>query len=131
MGKWFFYRYKWLLPWCGLLLTLSLPVTCWAGDNTDLHLDSNISKTVGENIAFIEALFKEYSISFPMVCRLIDFALVVLKLLMFKVCGIIGISKIEFFNFSGTERVKILTNLSWYIMQLLLYFAKGHQNSAF
>ena len=25
---------------------------------------------------------------------------------MFKVCGFIGISKIEFFNFSGTERVK-------------------------
>ena len=33
-----------------------------------------------------------------MVCRLIDSALVVLELL-FKVCGIIGISKIEFFNF--------------------------------
>ena len=41
-----------------------------------------------------------------MVCRLIDFALVFLKLLVFKVCGIIGISEIEFFNFSGTERVK-------------------------
>ena len=25
---------------------------------------------------------------------------------MFKVCGMIGISKIEFFNFSGSERVK-------------------------
>ena len=41
-----------------------------------------------------------------MVCSLIDFAFVVLKILMLKVCGIIGISKIEFFNFSGTERVK-------------------------
>ena len=41
-----------------------------------------------------------------MVCGLIDFVLVVVELLMFKVCGIIGISKIEFFNFSGTERVK-------------------------
>ena len=41
-----------------------------------------------------------------MLSRLIDFPLVVLKLLMFKVCVIIGISKIEFFNFSGTERVK-------------------------
>ena len=41
-----------------------------------------------------------------MVCRVIDFALVVLKLLIFKVCGIIGISTIEFFNFPGTERVK-------------------------
>ena len=42
-----------------------------------------------------------------MVCRLIDFALVVLKLLMFKVFGIIGVSKIESFNFSGTERINI------------------------
>ena len=31
---------------------------------------------------------------------------VVLELLMFKVCGIIGISKIKFFNFSSNERVK-------------------------
>ena len=52
-------------------------------------------------------IFKEYSISFLMVCRLIDFALVVLKLLMFKVCVIIGIFKIEFFNFPGTEKVNI------------------------
>ena len=41
-----------------------------------------------------------------MVSRLIDFPLVVIKLLMFKVCGIIGISKTEFFNFSGTEGIK-------------------------
>ena len=41
-----------------------------------------------------------------MVRRLIDFAHVVLNLGMFKVCVIIGISKIEFFKFSGTERVK-------------------------
>ena len=27
---------------------------------------------------------------------------------MFKVCGIIGISNIKFFNFSGTERVNYL-----------------------
>ena len=40
-----------------------------------------------------------------MVCRLIDFALVALKLLMFKVDEIIGIPKIEFFNFPGGERV--------------------------
>ena len=40
-----------------------------------------------------------------MILRLIDFALVVLQLLMFKVYRIIGISKIEFFNFSGTDRV--------------------------
>ena len=42
-----------------------------------------------------------------MVRRLIGFAFVVLKLLVFKVCGIIGISKIEFFNFSDTERVNV------------------------
>ena len=40
-----------------------------------------------------------------MVCSLIDYALVVLELLKFKVCVIIGISKFEIFNFSGTERV--------------------------
>ena len=40
-----------------------------------------------------------------MISRLIDFALVVLNLLIFRVCGITGTSKIEIFNFSGTERV--------------------------
>ena len=88
-------------------LTLSLPVPLSAGDNTDLPSDSNISKTVRVKIAFTRRLFKEYSTSFLMVCRLIDFALVVLRLLMFKVCGSIGISKIEFFNYSGNERVNL------------------------
>ena len=41
-----------------------------------------------------------------MVCRLVDFALVVLDLLIFKVCAIIGISKVGFFNFSCNEGVK-------------------------
>ena len=50
--------------------------------------------------------FKEYSTNFLMVCMLIDFALVFLKLFMFKACIVIGISKIEFLNFSGTGRVK-------------------------
>ena len=45
-----------------------------------------------------------------MVCRLIDFGLVPLKLLMFEVCVIVGISKIEFFNFYGTKRVKFFSN---------------------
>ena len=52
-----------------------------------------------------KTVFKEYLISFLMVSRLIDFARVVLKLLMLKVCGIIGVTKIEFSNISGTERV--------------------------
>ena len=78
----------------------------WADDSTDLPSDSNISKTVRVNIAFAATFFREYSTSFVMVRKLIDFALVVLKLLMFKVCVIIGISKIGIFNFSGTERFK-------------------------
>ena len=41
-----------------------------------------------------------------MISKLIDFALSVFCLLMFKVCGITGISKIKFFKFSSTERVK-------------------------
>ena len=51
-------------------------------------------------------IFKEYSIRFLMTFRLIDFTLEVLLLLMSKVYGNIGISKIEFLNFPGTERVK-------------------------
>ena len=43
--------------------------------------------------------------------RLIDFALVILTLLMFKVCGIIGISKIEFLNFSDNEKVNVTENV--------------------
>ena len=42
-----------------------------------------------------------------MISKLIDLELVVLELSMFKVCGIIEISKIEFFNFSSTERVQL------------------------
>ena len=78
-------------------LTLSLPVPRWAGGNTDQPSNSN---------TFTWTFFKEYLISFLIVYRLIDFALVVLTLLMFKVRVIMGISKIEFFNIFGTERVK-------------------------
>ena len=41
-----------------------------------------------------------------MVYWMIDFALVVLKLLISQVSVITGISKIDFFNFSGTESIK-------------------------
>ena len=61
-----------------MALMLSLPVPHWAGDNSDPPSDSNISKAVRVNIAFTQTFFKKYSISFLMVCRLIDFALVVL-----------------------------------------------------
>ena len=40
-----------------------------------------------------------------MISRLTYFTLAVLLLLIFKVCGIIGISKIEFFKVSGIEMV--------------------------
>ena len=53
-----------------------------------------------------KSFFKKYSISFLMTCRLIDLAPVILWLLMFKACENFGISKIEFLNFSGTERIK-------------------------
>ena len=55
-----------------------------------------------------------------MVCSLIDFPLVVLKLLMFEVCAIVGISKINFFNFSAAERVNV-----W------RYYAQGQINDFF
>ena len=63
---------------------------------------------VGLNIAFRRKIYKEHSTAFLMVWKLIEFALVVLKLSMFKDCGIIGISKIELFIFFGTERVKLI-----------------------
>ena len=89
-----------------LLLTVSLPVPKWAGDNTDLPSSTNISKMVTVNTTFTATFFKKHLIRFLMVCRLIYFALVVFKLFMFNVCGIIGVTKIEFSNISGTERVK-------------------------
>ena len=87
------------------------------GHNTNLPSDSNIWKTVRVNIAFSWIFLKEYSTSFLMVCRLIDIALVVLKLLMFNVCEIIGISKIEFFNFLGNERVNLVPISDWLLYQ--------------
>ena len=85
------------------------------GNNTNLPSNSNISETIRVNTAFTGTFFKEHLISFLMVCRFIDFALVVPKLLIFKSCGVIGVPKIEFSNISGTERVndqviKCLTN---------------------
>lgn len=44
---------------------------------TDL-LNNNISKTMRLNIVFKRKFFKEYSISFLMISRMIDLALVVL-----------------------------------------------------
>ena len=59
-----------------------------------------------------------------MVYRLIGFAFVVLELLMINVCGIIGISKIKLFNFSGTERIEDEVDL-FLVFNVLLFFASG------
>ena len=68
-----------------------------------------------------------------MIGRLINLALAVLNLLMFKVGGIIGISKFNFFNFSSTERVK--TNImgsSLAINQISCYhhFGEGQETQS-
>ena len=52
-----------------------IPVTPLGGCN---NLSSNILKTVRLNVTFTSTYFKEYSISFIMICSLIDFPLVVL-----------------------------------------------------
>ena len=51
-------------------LTFSLPEPRWVGANTGLPSKNNISKMVRVNIAFTAAIFKEYSISFWMICSL-------------------------------------------------------------
>ena len=59
-------------------LTLLHSVPSWAGANIDLPPNSNFSKTARVNIALTWTFFKEYLISFLMMFKLIDFALVVL-----------------------------------------------------
>ena len=89
-------------------LNLSFHVSHWAGDNTDVPSDSNIWKLVGVNIAF----FKEYSISFLIVCRLIYFAIVVLKLLMFKVLAsqLVASQKLSFSIFTVLKGLTVYKN---------------------
>ena len=54
-----------------------------------------------------------------MVYRLIDFVIMVLKLLMFNVCGIIDIPKMEFFSFFDTERVNMVHFIKLLGMKML------------
>ena len=91
----------------------------WAGHNTDLPSDSNISKTVRVNIAFAGTGFKKYSTSFLIVCRLIDIALAVLKLLMSKICVIIGISKSSFSIFPVLKGLNELTGTKSGILRII------------
>ena len=86
------------------------PFALASGANTDLPSNSIISKTIGVTIAFTRKYFKECSINFLMIRRMIDFTLVVFYLLMFKICGMIGFLKIMFFKFSVSERVKFKKN---------------------
>ena len=53
------------------------------GDNVNLPRKNNISKTVIVNIGFTITFFKEYWISFILVCKLMDSAFGFLKLLSF------------------------------------------------
>ena len=81
-------------------LTISLPGLHWTGADTDPPSISNISKTVSVNNAFTKICF--WRVCDELITwRFINFPLVILYLLMFKSCGIIGISKIECFIFSG------------------------------
>ena len=107
-------------------LTLYLPVSRPTGPNTELPSKSNISKTVRVNIVVTATFFKGYSISFQMICRLRDFARVVLYLLMFKVCGITGISRNAFFKFCRTERVKAYHVTSNYLKAVFHKFYLVH-----
>ena len=87
------------------LLTLLRPVPSLAGHNTDLPLHSNISKKVRVNIAFARNIFYKIfnKLSNGMqVNRLCTCGSKVID----AIEVIIDISKIKFFNFSGTERVK-------------------------
>ena len=59
-------------------LNFSLRATRWAGDNMNLSTNGNISKKVREKDTFTITLFKEYSIGFPAITRLISFVLAVL-----------------------------------------------------
>ena len=90
-----------------LLKTLPFHSLCQAGRGAiPTHIQRAISPKPQINIAFGKMFFKEYSGSVRVVYRLINFAIVVLNLLIFKGYVVIGISKIQFFNFSSTEEVK-------------------------
>ena len=64
-----------------------------------------MSKAVKVHI-FLPNIFKEHFIRFLMLCKMIDFALGVLKLSMFKVFGMFDSLKIKLFNLPSSERVK-------------------------
>ena len=80
------------------------------------------------NTAFTQTFLKELSISFLVISRLLDVALVILYLLMFKICGIIGISKIVFYNFSRAKRVDAYGFSKEALQLVLSYFSNKKQS---
>ena len=64
-----------------------------------------MSKAVKVHI-FLPNIFKGHFINLLMLCKVIDFALGVLKLSMFKVFGMFDSLKIKLFNLYSSERVK-------------------------
>ena len=71
------------------------------GHDIYLPSNSNVSKKVRINVTSLSMFLKEYSIGFLMMARFIDFVLAVLRLLMFKIYGNFGISKIKVLRYSG------------------------------
>lgn len=80
--------------------------TCCAGPNNNLSLDRNSWKLTRLIIVIANRFWKEYAVSFLMKFILIDLVPIVHYLLIFKVCEIMGISKIKFFNFFLNESVE-------------------------
>ena len=102
-------------------LTFSLRVTRCAGHNTDLSSNSNISKTVRVNITFARTVFKEYSISFLVILRLIT-----LQLWFFSYGRLRFVelweTQTEFFSFSSTKRVNVRRSSKpyWSLLKIFL-----------
>ena len=85
-----------------LFLKLFAPSTPLSGLQYRTTFKQQCIKSCSSKHYFHGTCFKEYPINFLMICRLIDFTLVVVSL-MFNVYGNFGVWKLEFFNFSITE----------------------------
>ena len=108
---------RWQVP-LQPMLTLLLQVNRCEDHTTYLPMEQQYLENDKSKHYILIFFFKEYSISFLMIFRLIDVGLVVLYLLIFKMSGIIETLKNVFFNFSGTESWKNLKKLK--IIQNLL-----------
>ena len=80
----------------------------WAGESTDVYSNNNISKSVKVNDTlkkWNKRVFNKFSndVQIDRLCTCRSLVIIVYNLWRY---GNIGILKIEFFNFSGTERFK-------------------------